>query len=263
MWNDATPGSIVPAVQSIQRAFTVLQQLASHEMGVTELAAACDLPKSTVARLLKTLELEGAVEQVATSGAYRIGPSIASMAGTMSQSNDLIAWARPHLVVLAHETGEDAGLSVPDGYRAHYVAQEGADNPIQVRDWTGELVPMHVVASGLVMLAHWPEEPLDRFLSRPLRRYTDATVTDPAILRERLADIRVTGYAWGLEEFVEGINAVAAPILDAAGRPRGAIHIHGPAYRFPPHGARSRIADLVSEKARLITEQLDSNSVPD
>lgn len=249
------------AVQSIQRAFTVLQQLASHEMGVTELAVACDLPKSTVARLLKTLELEGAVEQVAASGAYRIGPSIASMAGTISQSIDLIAWARPHLVVLAHETGEDAGLCVPDGYRAHYVAQEGADNPIQVRDWTGELVPMHVVASGLVMLAHWPEEALDRFLSKPLRRYTDATVTDPEAVRKRLATIRTTGHAWGREEFVEGINAVAAPILDPAGRPRGAIHVHGPAYRFPPRRGRAHVAALVAEKARLITEQLDSHSI--
>jgi DNA-binding IclR family transcriptional regulator len=251
----------VPAVQSIQRAFMVLQQLASHEMGVTELATACDLPKSTVARLLKTLELEGAVEQITASGAYRIGPSIASMAGTISQSIDLIAWARPHLVVLAHETGEDAGLSVPDGYRAHYVAQEGADNPIQVRDWTGELVPMHVVASGLVMLAHWPEEALDRFLSRPLLRYTDATVTDPEAVRKRLATIRAAGHVWGREEFVEGINAVAAPILDTAGRPRGAIHVHGPAYRFPPRGGRARVAALVSEKARLITEQLDSHSI--
>lgn len=245
-------------VQSIQRAFALLQQLASHEMGVTELAAACDLPKSTVARLLKTLESEGAVEQVETSGAYRIGSTIASMAGTISQSTDLIAWARPQLVVLAHETGEDAGLSVPDGYRAHYVAQEGSDNPIQVRDWTGELVPMHVVASGLVMLAHWPEEPLERFLARPLRRYTDSTETDAVRLRKRLEQIRADGYAWGLEEFVEGINAVAAPILDAGGRPRAAIHVHGPAYRFPGR-KREELAALVADKARLITEQLDNH----
>lgn len=244
-------------VQSVQRAFTVLQQLASREMGVTELADACHLPKSTVARLLKTLEAEGAVEQVEVSGAYRIGPAIASMGAMISQSTDLIARARPQLVVLAQETGEDAGLSVPDGYRAHYVAQEGSDNAVQVRDWTGELVPMHVVASGLVMLAHWPVEPLNRFLTKPLRRYTDATVTDPETLRRRLHRIRRDGHAWGLEEFVEGINAVAAPILDPAGRPRGAIHVHGPAYRFPESGSRKALAALVSEKAALITAQLD------
>ena len=248
-------------VQSVQRAFLLLRHLASNEMGVTELALASELPKSTVARLLKTLEHDGAVEQVETSGAYRIGPAITSIAGSVTKSPDLVAWARPHLVLLAQETGEDAGLSVPDGYRTHYIAQEDSDNAIQVRDWTGELVPMHVVASGLVMLAHWPEQPLARFLARPLHRHTDATETDPAALRRRLEKIRAGGFAWGYEEFVEGINAVAAPILDRRGRPRAALHVHGPAYRFPDPKRQEAVTNLVVERAQIITDQLERHSL--
>ena len=166
-------------VQSIRRAFALLQHLASEEMGVTELAEAVDLPKSTVARLLKTLEADGAVEQSADSGRYRIGPALAVLAGSTVRAADLVARVRPHLTVLANETSEDAGLSVPDGYRVHYIDQVDSDNAVQVRDWTGETVPMHVVPSGLVMLAHWPEEAIERYLRRPLKAYTEATTTDP------------------------------------------------------------------------------------
>ena len=164
-------------------------------------------------------------------------------------------------MVLANETGEDAGLSVPDGYRVHYIAQAHSDNPIQVRDWTGELVPMHVVASGLVMLAHWPDEPLERYLRRPLQRFTDRSVTDPDRVRVRLSEVRELGHSWVFEEYVEGINAVAAPILDHRGRPRAAVHIHGPAYRFPPPDRRDAIAGLVMEKARIVSEQLEMQRV--
>lgn len=245
-------------VQSVQRAFLLLEQLASGEMGVTQLSVASDLPKSTVARLLQTLEFEGAVEQDDESGRYRIGPSIASLAGATTQASDLIARSRPQLVVLAHESGEDAGFAVPDGHRVHYIAQIDSDNPVQVRDWTGERLPMHAVASGVAMLAHWPAEAIERYLERPLQAFTDTTRTDPDDLRERLEQVRHDGFAWVFEELVEGLNAVAAPILDRRGRPRAALHIHGPAYRFPPPGRAEAIAHLVVEKAQLITNQLET-----
>jgi DNA-binding IclR family transcriptional regulator len=245
-------------VQSVHRAFLVLQKLSGGEMGVTELADASALPKSTVARLLKTLEAEGAVEHAPESGAYRIGSGLVALAGSGAGTPDLISRVRPQLVLLSNETDEDAGLSVPDGYRVHYVAQAHSDNPIQLRDWTGDLVPMHVVASGLVMLAHWPDEPLERYLRRPLQVFTDRTVTDPEKIRARLAEIRRDGHAWVFEEYVEGINAVAAVIRDARGRPQGAVHVHGPSYRFPPPGDEHDIAELVMEKARLVSEQLEA-----
>ena len=69
------------AVQSIERAFAILRALAVRPSGVTELADRVDLPKSTVARLLNALELEGAIEQVEAGGDYRLGPAIEEIAG--------------------------------------------------------------------------------------------------------------------------------------------------------------------------------------
>lgn len=243
-------------VQSVQRAFALLQQLASEEMGVTELSDASDLPKSTVARLLKTLEYEEAVELVDETGRYRIGPSITSLAGSTDQSPDLISRARPHLVVLAQATGEDAGLSIPDGHKTHYVAQTESDNPVQVRDWTGEQLPMHSVASGLAMLAFSSPLSQERYLSGSLTSFTQNTMTDRDDLRRRFADISRVGYVWCDAEYVEGLKAVAAPILNARGIPIAAIHIHGPSYRFPQVGQDDEIAAMVVDKARLITDQI-------
>jgi DNA-binding IclR family transcriptional regulator len=231
-------------VQSLKRAFAILDAVATHPSGVTAVAAELDLPKSTVARLLSSLEAVGAVERI-EGPRYRIGPGVASLAQRVSPERSLVALVRPHLVSLVRTLGEDAGLGLPDGYDVHYVDQVESDNPVQVRDWTGTRAPMHAVPSGLVLLAAWPDEAIDGYLARDLERLTPRTEVEPARLRRRLADVRERGYAWGLEEFAEGINSVAAPVRDRRGKPVAAIHCHGPAYRFPPAGREEWIARQV------------------
>ncbi len=242
------------AVQSIERAFLLLEAVATGSIGVTELAARVDLPKSTVARILKTLEQVGAVERVAADGRYRIGETVTGLAGTGQPAADLAARARPHLRMLAREIGEDAGLSVPDGYQVHYIAQESAGNDVQVRDWTGTLLPMHVVPSGLVMLAGWSADRLDRYLERPFEPYTARSVVEPDAIRSRLATIEERGHAWVVDEFVDGISSVAAPIVNGRKRVVGAVHVHGPTYRFPGEQDRDAVARLVMDAAAGLSE---------
>jgi len=63
----------------------------------------------------------------------------------------------------------------------------------------------------------------------------------------------VSGYAWGLEEYAEGINSVAAPVRDGAGHAIAAIHVHGPAYRFPARGAEERATREVAAAAQAVS----------
>src|SRR5690606_1756379 len=240
------------SVQSVARAFRILEALATGELGITDLAARADLPKSTVARLTRTLEEIGAVERVDDEGRYRIGPQIVSLAGVASPTANLVSIVRPHLRVLAELTGEDAGLAVPDGHRAHYIDQVSSDNDIQVRDWTGSRVSMHATPSGQVMLASWPEERLARFLERPLNAYTDATLTEPEDLRKRLARVTADGYVGAYEELTEGLNSVATALRDSRGRLVGAVHVHGPAYRFPAPGTTEEIGQLLLDVAERL-----------
>ncbi len=240
------------SVQSVARAFRILDALSTGDLGITELAERSSLPKSTVARLTRTLEELGAVERIDDDGRYRIGPEIVALAGVASPTANLVSIVRPHLRLLAEMTGEDAGLSVPDGHRAHYIDQVSSDNDIQVRDWTGARISMHATPSGQVMLASWPDERLARFLERPLNAYTDATLTEPEELLKRLKAVHEEGFVWAFEELTEGLNSVATALRDTRGRLVGAIHVHGPAYRFPAPGtAESTGRSLVDVAERL------------
>jgi IclR family acetate operon transcriptional repressor len=236
-------------VQSIERAFAVLGALTDGPVGVTEVAERVELPKSTVARLLGSLVREGVVEQVPGDTRYRLGARIVTLAAGVVPLRSMVALARPVLVELASALGEAAGLSVPDGFAVHYVDQVDTAQQVQIRDWTGTRAPMHAVSSGLVLLALLPPSTLDAFLARPLERFTDRTVTEPAAIRSRLADVRRDGYAWVHEEFAEGLNSVAAPIEDRTGVVVAAVHMHGPSYRFPGAKDEAEIAATVVDAA--------------
>lgn len=243
------------AVQSVERAFMLLRTLAQGPLGVTDLAERVKLPKSTVARLLAALEAENVVTQIETGGAYQLGDGLIDITGAASGTRNLITAARPHLLELTDAMGEVAGLSIIDDGRAYYLDQTQISSDIQIRDWTGEYTPLHVVAAGLVMLAHLPVDQQDEFLGQPLEVCTQWTVVDPDPIRDRLAQIRSLGYAWVYEEFVEDLNSVAAPVLDMDGQPLAALHVHGPAYRFPdPDLAHDHGLAVVAAANRLAAQ---------
>ena len=243
-------------VQSIERAFAVLAVLADGPIGVTDVADRTGLPKSTAARLLASLAREGVVEQVPGDTRYRLGGRLAMLAAGLLPTRSLGRLARPSLVELSDTVGEAAGLSVPEGDLVHYIDQVDTPNPVSVRDWTGSRLPMHAVSSGQVLLAFRPVAALEKYLERPLERFTERTLVDPATLRARLQGVRRDGFAWVREEFDRGINSVAAPIADVSGEVVAAVHLHGPSYRFPVAGSEAAIAERVVTTAARIAEGL-------
>ncbi len=256
------PGRRETRVQSIERAFAVLSALTDGPIGVTELAERIELPKSTVARLLGSLQREGAVEQEPGGTRYRVGSRIVTLAATVLPTRSMVVLARPELEALALVIGEAAGLAVPEGYQVHYVDQVDTPNPVSVRDWTGSRVAMHAVPSGLVLLAHASPASLERFLARPMEAFTPATITDPVAVRERLRRVQLDGYAWVYGEFSVGINSVAAGIANEAGEVVAAVHLHGPSYRFPLTGSEERIGQEVVAAAARISARLRQGGAP-
>jgi DNA-binding IclR family transcriptional regulator len=244
-------------VESVARAVRIIEALAMSPAHLSGVARTVDLPKSTVARLLSTLEEVEAVERDDEDHRlYRLGPMVQRLSSAAGGPAQLAGFARPYLDELTELTGEAAGLSIPDGYAVHYIYQTDATHPVQVRDWTGELIPMHVVPAGLAMMAYWPNKQTERFLSRPLERMTPNTVTDPALIRHRLQTIREVGYVWVFEEFVEGINSVAAPVLWDRDVVAGALHVHGPAYRFPGDSDQDATGKAVADTANRLSDAL-------
>ena len=100
------------------------------------------------------------------------------------------------------------------------------------------------------------EDALDAYIAHGLERLTSHTVVDETSLQHRLAEARSAGFAWGREEFAEGISSVAAPVRDDRGKAIAALHVHGPSYRFPARGAEQGIAALVAEAAAVVGREL-------
>ena len=244
-------GSGSSGTQSIERAFSVLLAVATEPAGITDVARRVALPVSTVARLLATLEHLEAVIRQDDGVTYRIGPTVSSLAA--GNDTTLIGRARPFLVELVDRVRETAGLSVLEGDEVLYLDHVETDNAVQIRDWTGERVPMHMVPSGLVLMAHLPLPRVEAYINGGLARSTEHTLTTAAQLLPRLDEVRRDGYAWAIDEFQIGITSVAAPVRNGKGEVVAAIHCHGPSYRFPAHD-RAEVETAVVAAARRLSD---------
>lgn len=243
-------------VQSVERAFAVLRATATGPSGISDIARRLQLPTSTVARMLATLEELGAVERVGDGFTYCVGPTILELAGG-ARGSSLTAVAKVFLQELVERVGETAGISVLDNGRVHYLDHVASDNAIQIRDWTGSRLAPHVTSSGLTLLAHLPPGELEIMLKQPLERLTERTVTRPADLRRRLDEVRRAGVAWTIDELEPGISSVAAPVFGPDGSAVAALHVHGPSYRFPGPGSGASAAEAaVADAAHRLSARL-------
>lgn len=245
-------------VQSVARAFALLEAIGDGPATLTDLARRVDLPISTASRLLSTLEDMGAIERIDGAAQFRIGASIVQMASSVEAGSTLAAVARPELESLTGVLDEASGLSVTNGSSMHYLEQVDADQAVQVRDWVGSRLPMHLISSGLVVMAHWTEDAVDTYLDRELLAPTEFSVKDPDEIRSRLACIRDSGFAWALQELELTINSVAAPVFNSMGEVVCAIHLHGPAFRFPGVHDRGRIEKELCRSADRISNRLSA-----
>ena len=111
-------------------------------------------------------------------------------------------------------------------------------------------------------MAYASDQARAEFLAQPLEAWTDNSITDPTLVAHRLDEVRRAGFAWVYEEMSEGLNSVAAPIFNPAGMVIGAVHAHGPSYRFPAPGGAASVAAAVVETAQRISDRLAGRHRP-
>ena len=222
------------SVQSVDRALTILEVLAREgEAGVTEIAGGLGVHKSTAFRLLATLEAHRLVEQVGDRGRYRLGVGNLRLAGATTARLDLVTEARPVCRQLAADTGETVNITVRSETSALYLDQVVGNSAVQSHNWVGQHIPLHATSNGKVLLSELTEAELKATL-RELPRFTDATVTSRARLREELTTVREAGYALAVDELEVGLTAAAAPIRSAHGEVVASMSISGPTFRLTP-----------------------------
>ena len=252
-----------PGVQSVKRAIAILKafSLEKPERGVGELSRQMGLHKSTVSRLMATLEEGGLLARNPETQRYRLGIELLALAAQVVSHTDVREIARPLLRQLASDCQESVNLVVLDGGQVVNLDQFVAPTR-QVKNIgrVGRRMWAHCTAAGKVLLAHLPPEELDLALVGELESFTPHTITDPVRLRHELTLVRARGYATVQEELEEGLNAAAAPIYDHTARVTAAISVAGPAYRVAPERFPELVRQLI-RTANQISEQLGHRPV--
>lgn len=228
------PGNLI---QTIERVSHILDAVGKHPQGVAikDLSGALGLPKGTVHRILSSLAYFGYVRQDRETRNYLLGLKLLELGAQLGSQLDLRRVAEPILRELADKTGEAAHMVILDHNEIIYIDKIEARQPsggLVMSSRVGGRNPAHSCAVGKALLAHLPEESLDRLIrEKGLAQRTANTITDPRQLKEHMALVRRQGYAVDEEENERGIRCLAAPVFDARGEAVAAVSVSGPAVR--------------------------------
>lgn len=243
-------------VQSVERAAQVMEILAREgAAGVGEIARELQVHGSTASRLITALEAYDLVERDGTGGKVRLGVGLLRLAAATRSGLDLTAQAGPVCDALAEELGETVNVAVLRDGAAVNVYQAQGRRTVALHNWVGDRTVLHATSSGKMLMAHLPEAKREAMLEEPRERFTAATVTSAAELREQFVQARERGWAEAVDEFEEGLNAAAAPIRGPAGEVIAAVSVAGPAYRLAPEDL-PRAADALLRAAEQISRRL-------
>jgi len=222
-------------IQSIERAFAILEQIARHRdgIGLGELSKLVGLHTSTAFHLARTMVQLGYVGQDRATKRYRIGSRLFALAAGALEENALLGLAQPALEKLTALTGESSHFAIRTGDEIVMIARVAGGGMLQLADRTGAPRPAHATAIGKVLLAAMEDGPLEQFLARvELRRFTPNTISEREALMREIARVRASGIAFDDGEFDVEVRCAAVPVHDFAGRVVGAIGVSGPIWRL-------------------------------
>lgn len=221
-------------LSSVHNALRILKSFSTFEplLRVSDLSISLGLAKSTVSRLLSTLAQEGFVEKDKKTGAYKLGLSVLTLGGIVTNELEIHKEASPVMNKLVNDTGETAHLSVLDGFDTIYIHKEECNHPVKILTHLGRKNPAYCTSSGKVLIAFHEKNIVEEIIDQGLQKYASRTITDPDKLRKELESICKRGYAVSTSELTEGTRSVSAPIRDFTGKVVSAINVVGPIERM-------------------------------
>lgn len=222
-----------------------------------------NLTPSLVSRLLATLEYDGYVEQEPTTGFYRLGRMILTLAGVALNHNQLRKVALEDMQAASNQIGLGVNLAVLEADAMFYLAHvETAENP---RPYTliGRHNPLHATGMGKVLLAFLPEAEFTTLIKNlPLTDYTVNTCASVEALTEELQQVRKQGWALELEELALGRACVAGPLRGPMGDVTAALSFSGPLSQFSWRTRQEELTSKIIELCDRISMRLGYITAP-
>ena len=239
-------------IEVVAKAIDVLEALAGHPQGLSlsEMAARVRLPRSTVHRLVCTLQVKGLLVQATEHGRYALGLRLFQLG--KEAEPQLAKAALPLMKELAAKFKETVSLGILEEGEVHYVLQVEGTHPIRFAGRPGMRGPLHATALGKAIAASLDRDLVKEIITaKPLRKFTASTVTQLAQFWAELDQVRRNQYAVDREEQLEGVRCVASPIRGGDGAVAGAISLSGPAARFTDKRMRAILRELVPACLRI------------
>jgi len=244
-------------INAVSRVFKLIELLVTRpEFGVGELSRLLKFPKTTVYRILVTLEQLGYVRKNPSNLTYTATVKFFEIGSKVIERVNVLGIAHPFMVELWRKTGETINLGVLDGLDIVCVDKVESEHFLKMDQRVGYRHKAYYTAFGKAVLAYIPKEERARLLSRDIiKPSTSNSLKTVAAIEKDLQYISQRGFAVDNEEGLYGIRCVGAPIFDYSKKVVAGISISGPTLRIK-EGDFEYLGKLVMETAAAISERL-------
>jgi IclR family KDG regulon transcriptional repressor len=245
-------------IESVAKALTILNlfTVKKQEWGVTEIARELDMQKSTVYRLLATMQEFGFVRKNEDGSAYRLGLNLFELGSIVSNSFDFHDIAVAYMHKLSEQCGESVHLGILSDNEVMSIEGVESQSPLKSTIIVGKRAPLYCTSIGKALLAFLPEDERGKIIDGiRFEKFTEQTIVDRQALEEELERTWKRGYAIDNEEHDLGISCVAAPVFDSRGTIVASLSISGPTVRLTPEQL-PKLSELAKATAGDISKDL-------
>jgi len=213
--------------------------------------------KSTVMRLLLSLEKAGYVEKDPLTGEYSIGVALFEVGSKYLDRTDLHRQVMPILSELAGRCNETGYLAVLNGREAVYLDRVESSKAIRTTSRVGSRVPLYCTGAGKAILAFQEEEQIQNIIKNTkIKGFTSQTLTEKGKILKNLQEVRQRGWAIDNQEYEEEIKSIGAPLRDRSGKVIASICLVGPVWLMTDERIKKELAAETVETARQISQKL-------
>ena len=252
-------------IPSLDRAIQVLALLADRHQGLSlaDLGRTSGIPKSTLFRILVTMQRHRFVLWNDDLRAYQLGSRLSELGTSFLEQNDVYHAAARYMKGLADASGETVFLGKLEEGKVLYLRRMESPRSVTVVKKLGQRVPAHCTATGVAMLAFLTEKEVLSILdAHGMSSFNETTITDRTSFLKRLADVRRRGYAIVDGEYNKELLCVSAPVFDFTRRPVASLTVAMLAGRGISDKRLDSVAEMVCDSALGFSHDLGHTETP-
>ena len=242
------------SIRAIDRAVQLLQcfSISQSEQTLGELSERAKLSKSTVFRILQTLERHRVIVFNPVVNRYALGIKLFELGGRVIFPLSFRSVAAPFLDSLSHKRERTVLAAMLEGGELLYIDRRERKDSVRFSSEIGKRRPPHFGMLGKTLMAYLPEEEVSELLKRyPLKKIAARSVTNPRIFKGQLREIRERGYTFEDNEYVDGLVGMAAPVRNSPGEVVAAVGVTFPSFKANERMLAEAIVEVKEATAEI------------